>query len=146
MDFLACDAFIYSCWKNYFTLLNSKTGVTVGASTDKTGNIEGSDWIMESTGENIKSIYFSSHINIYSRMLNGATSVSADNIYIKQNGSNVEYSVDNSLFTTITWPLTIIAGTSGSCLCQLVNAINLTDVTQYIIIGSNNITFDGQGY
>jgi hypothetical protein len=50
--------------------LTKETGVIVGASNDKTGNIKfGGDWIMESTSQNIELIYFTKSIEYYSYLL-----------------------------------------------------------------------------
>jgi len=55
---------------NYYTLLTKETGVVVGASNDKTGNIKyGGDWIMESTSQDIELVYFGKSIKYYSYLL-----------------------------------------------------------------------------
>jgi len=143
VDFLACNAFKHSSWKDYFTLLNSKTSVIVGASSNETGNTVESDWTMESTGENIKPVYFTSSIDAFSGVL---AIVQANTIYITQLGTNLQYSTDNVTFATITFPFTISAGNSGTCLCKLITNLNITNVGTYIKIGSAGVTIDGQGY
>ena len=73
IDYLACDTLNYPNWKNYYTILTKETGVTVGASNDKTGNIKyGGDWVMESTSQNIELIYFTKSIEYYSYLLDQA--------------------------------------------------------------------------
>lgn len=70
VDFLACDSLNYPNWVSYFDLLHTETGVVVGASNDKTGNIKyGGDWVMESTGEDIELVYFTSSIEYYKYLL-----------------------------------------------------------------------------
>ena len=70
MDFLACDTLNYSNWKNYYNLLTQSTGVIVGASDNKTGNLKyGGDWVLESTGQDIETIYFTHSIEYYSYLL-----------------------------------------------------------------------------
>ena len=70
IDYLACDTLNYPNWKNYYTILTKETGVIVGASNDKTGNIKyGGDWVMESTSQNIELIYFTKSIEYYSYLL-----------------------------------------------------------------------------
>lgn len=70
VDFLACELLQYSEWVKYFSILNELTSVTVGASHNKTGNITfGGDWTLESTGEEIKNIYFTNSISNYSDLL-----------------------------------------------------------------------------
>jgi hypothetical protein len=70
IDFLACNTLKYTQWVNYFKQLN-QMGITVGASDDRTGNIkyEG-DWFLESTGNDIKSVYWTDLISNYSELLN----------------------------------------------------------------------------
>ena len=60
IDYLACETLGDSLdWKNYYKNLESKTGVIVGASSDKTGNIKyGGDWVMENTSEDVEFVYF----------------------------------------------------------------------------------------
>jgi hypothetical protein len=70
IDYLACNALNHQNWVNYFNLLANNTGVVVGASDNKTGNLKyGGDWIMESTHENIENIYFSKNIEYYQYLL-----------------------------------------------------------------------------
>ena len=75
IDYLACNTLKYPNWENYYTILNTKTGVVVGASNDRTGNIKyGGDWVMESTGEDIELIYFTSSIEYYTYLLDAGRS------------------------------------------------------------------------
>ena len=70
MDFLACDTLNYSTWRNYYDILRQSTGITVGASDNKTGNIKyGGDWILESTSQDIETVYFTQSIEYYSYLL-----------------------------------------------------------------------------
>jgi hypothetical protein len=70
IDFLACNTLQHSNWKRYYALLGSQTSVLVGASNDATGNLQyGGDWVMESTGEDIKQIYFTDSIDYYKYLL-----------------------------------------------------------------------------
>ena len=70
IDFLACNTLNYSNWENYYGILTKETGVVIGASNDKTGNIKyGGDWIMESTSQNIELIYFTQSVEYYSYLL-----------------------------------------------------------------------------
>ena len=65
-DYLACDTLNYPEWNNYYNILISNTSTIIGASDNKTGNIKyGGDWILESTGQDIESIYFTKNINYY---------------------------------------------------------------------------------
>jgi len=70
MDFLACDTLHSPVWNDYYTQLTQSTSVIIGASDDKTGNIKyGGDWIMESTSEDLESIYFNQNIGYYNYLL-----------------------------------------------------------------------------
>ena len=67
MDFLACDTLNSPDWVNFYASL---TGVTVGASNNKTGNIQyGGDWLMESTCQDIELVYFTQSIEYYTYLL-----------------------------------------------------------------------------
>ena len=70
VDFLACDTLKYPVWKTYYEFLKQSTGVIVGASDNKTGNIKyGGDWILESTSEDIETVYFTQSIEYYQYLL-----------------------------------------------------------------------------
>jgi N-acetylneuraminic acid mutarotase len=70
IDFLACDTLNYPDWVNYYSILQKETGVQVGASNDKTGNIKyGGDWIMENTSQDIEICYFTKNIEYYKYLL-----------------------------------------------------------------------------
>jgi hypothetical protein len=74
IDFLGCNTLNYSNWTEYYKGLTVETGVIVGASSDKTGNIKyGGDWIMESTSENVEAVYFTKGIRYYSYLLDTYT-------------------------------------------------------------------------
>ena len=70
IDYLACDTLNFNNWVKYYAILMEKTNVIVGASNDKTGNIKyGGDWVLESTGEDIENIYFTSNIGYHTYLL-----------------------------------------------------------------------------
>ncbi len=92
IDFLACNTLKYPLWKSFYGRLADKSGVIVGASNDKTGNLKYSgDWIMESTGENIELIYFTTAIEYYKYLLDNSASTlfaGSDGLYgMGNNGS-----------------------------------------------------------
>ena len=64
IDYLACNSLKYSKWNSYYNKIHMLTnGVRIGASANKTGNNKyGGDWMLESTGENVESIYFTNGI------------------------------------------------------------------------------------
>jgi hypothetical protein len=73
IDYLACNTLVFNNWKSYYAILTDKTGVVVGASDDKTGNIKyGGDWVLESTGEDVEKVYFTSGIEYHSYLLQNA--------------------------------------------------------------------------
>ena len=85
IDYLACNTLSYPNWVNYYALLTEQTGVIVGASNDKTGNIKyGGDWEMESTSEDIELVYFTKSIEYYQYLLDGFV---ANFIIIKSNNN-----------------------------------------------------------
>jgi hypothetical protein len=70
VDFLACNTLNYANWVNFYKVLEQQTGVIVGASNNKTGNIKyGGDWIMESTSKDVEFIYFNKNIEYYKYLL-----------------------------------------------------------------------------
>jgi alpha-tubulin suppressor-like RCC1 family protein len=70
IDYLACDTLNFTHWTKYYAVLMDKTNVIVGASNDKTGNIKyGGDWVLESTGQYIENIYFTSNIQYHTYLL-----------------------------------------------------------------------------
>ena len=59
LDYLACNTLQYDHWRKYYDIIHKETNVTVGASNDLTGNIKyRGDWILESTNEDIRNVYF----------------------------------------------------------------------------------------
>jgi hypothetical protein len=80
IDFLACETLSYSVWSKYYDTLHQATGVTVGASINKTGNRRfESDWIMENTGENIELVYFTVQVELYKYLLDSEKENDNDN-------------------------------------------------------------------
>lgn len=70
MDFLACETLNYPDWARYYEQLRQETGIRIGASNNKTGNLPfASDWIMENTGEDVKLIYFTKEVELYKYLL-----------------------------------------------------------------------------
>ena len=68
IDFIACNTMKYDEWIYYYKLLNENTKETciIGASSNNIGN---SNYIMESTNENIMYIYFTNDIIKYDNLL-----------------------------------------------------------------------------
>ena len=73
-DFLACNTLNFPNWKEYYDVLHNETGIVIGASDNKTGNIKyGGDWIMESTSQDVETIYFTKCIEYYTYLLDNPT-------------------------------------------------------------------------
>lgn len=101
VDFLACELLLYSEWKTYFSILEKLTGVVVGASSNKTGNIVyGGDWILESNMENIKNIYFNSNILNYTDLLDTTVATSTDNYLITNVNLGGTFTYSGVAYTT----------------------------------------------
>jgi len=70
VDYLACNTLSSSVWTDYYSTISSSTGATIGASDNNTGNIKyGGDWILESTHEDIQSVYFNDLLQNYASLL-----------------------------------------------------------------------------
>ena len=75
IDYLACDTLGNQAWTNYYGII-SGTGVIVGASNDKTGNIKyGGDWVMESTSQDVELVYWTTGIEYWTYLLGGGGSI-----------------------------------------------------------------------
>jgi len=75
LDILACETLSYPVWSKYYETLHQETGVTVGASSNRTGNRPFADWIMENTGEDIERLYFTNQVEVYTYFLDEAESI-----------------------------------------------------------------------
>ena len=70
IDFLACNTLQDPNWVTFYSLLQARAGVVVGASADQTGNLKyGGNWTMENTHTNVQTIYFNSSILEYASLL-----------------------------------------------------------------------------
>jgi alpha-tubulin suppressor-like RCC1 family protein len=69
-DFLGCDLYSHTSWKSVFCKMEQELGITVRASSDKTGNTEfGGNWFLEKGGVDVKDIYFTDRILSYTHLL-----------------------------------------------------------------------------
>ena len=131
IDFLACNTLQYSNWKSYYALLAAQTSVVVGASNDATGNIKyGGDWVMESTGQDIKQIYFTDSIEYYKYLL--ATYTLDNIVYTYTAGAGNPASVTGFVtgITTANIPSTITP--DG-------NTYNVTSIGDYAFNGCTTL-------
>ena len=92
VDFLACNTLQSEQWKQYYQLLQTKTGVIIGASENNTGNLKyGGDWIMESTQEEVGLVYFTAEIENWASLLALPTGLNTyyHTFYTVQSGGTV---------------------------------------------------------
>jgi alpha-tubulin suppressor-like RCC1 family protein len=69
-DFLGCDLYSFSSWRYVFDKMSQELGITVRASSDKTGNVaNGGNWFLEKGGVDVKDIYFNDEILSYTHLL-----------------------------------------------------------------------------
>ena len=95
IDFLACSTLQSQLWTSYYTKLRDATGTQIGASDDNTGNLKyGGDWVLESTQEDVQTVYFNDLIQNYASLLLSIT-------YLNLN------------YTTVGTNATVIAPTTG---------------------------------
>ena len=114
IDYLACNTLNYTNWTNYYQFLTLNTGVVVGASNDKTGNIKyGGDWTMESTGQDVELIYFTQNIQYYTYLLD----------------YQVSYLASRILGTTGTYPGGITIDASGNVYTANSMSNNVSKIT-----------------
>ena len=70
IDYLACDTLNNDKYVQYYNILTTNTGTTLGASNDKTGNLKsGGDWVMENTKQDIELTYFNKNVEYYKYLL-----------------------------------------------------------------------------
>jgi Domain of unknown function (DUF4347) len=171
VDYLACNSLEYDSWKQYYELLKTASNVVIGASDDATGNVKyGGDWVMESTNEDIKAIYFDESIDEYTKTLATMIDISGNlssgnNIYIKQlttNDNPIYWSTSdnsandittgggswNKINTNSDWQVTLKNANATPDASNMLVVTFLTDITirnvnNYFIIGSNYVTIDG---
>ena len=66
------------------------------------------------------------------------------NIYLRLNQVTIQYSLDNTSYSTISsWPCTLTNISDTNKTVYITNNLEITDITRYFIIGSSNITIDG---
>jgi hypothetical protein len=156
LDYLVCGGLKHDNWVKYFSILNKETGVIIGASNDETGNIKyGGDWILESTNEDVKNIYWNEEISNYTSTLVTTTISGFGIIQLRQSSSTalIEYRINSGSWISIgtNWPVNFI---NTDALSTLTVSFT-TDLTisntplggpgtnGYFIIGSEKIILDG---
>ena len=131
IDFLACNTLKDINWTNYYSLLQTDTNIVIGASSNYTGNpSKGGDWIMESTNENIQSIYFTSDVDYLSLL----------DTYTDGQGINYSYTIGSGLATIINAPGLSGAITFPSSIIVNSNTYVVNKVEQSAFQGNNGLT------
>ena len=134
-DFLACDSLLFDDWKSYYDVLESKTTTIIGASNNDTGNLYyGADWIMETTEQDVRDLYFNSSISQYQILL-------AKSVYT--NTDNVQYQYDPDTGTDASVYDGYNASGSITLLSQFVVGgvtYNVTSISMSAFYANSNIT------
>lgn len=87
VDFLACNLLSYPIWKLFFENLETTNSIIVRASDDNTGNLfYGGNWILETTNEDIKLLYFTDSIDNWNHLLDNMP-LAFNNGIIDSNGN-----------------------------------------------------------
>ena len=103
IDYLACNTLQFDHWVKYYSVLTEKTGVVIGASNDKTGNIKyGGDWVMESTGIDVEKVYFTSGIEYHKYLLDSwsdyINTITPDTDTVTVNSDSINTSLNKGLY------------------------------------------------
>ena len=145
IDYLACDTLNYPNWTNYYDNISQDTGVIIGASNDKTGNIKyGGDWVLETTSENVELIYFTKSIEYYQYLLDVFTvagivyTTNPDNTTCYVSGytgglsgtTTIPGTVIN-IYNGITYTVTSIGGGAFNN-CSALTTISMPNVTSIV--------------
>jgi len=155
IDFLACESLNYTPWQNYYSLLQDH-GCTIGASSDKTGNLAyGGNWIMESDDQNIQSVYFTNEIVDYTTTLDTPVVNIVFGTYDPSNGNTTyyvtsPYDISSNLYTNTTYaiynstadPVTIYL---AEATAELTYNIEINIVPIGYAGNGSNVTIDGSG-
>ena len=148
VDFLACNTLQYSKWKKYYDLLNKTATITCGASNDETGNdLNGANWVMGNTNENIRDVYFTELIIKYTSSL-AVTQLNQDGgtIQFRQTATNLEYQQQGGSWTIVNnYPINIKNTTKNTTILtiSLITDLSLNSSAQYFSCNSSYIKFDG---
>ena len=162
IDYLACNTLNYQNYVTYYDTLKTATGVIIGSSNNKSGNIKyGGDWIMESTSQDIEFIYFTKSIEYYNYLLDSTYSTgsspggiaidSAGNIYTANYDSNnvskiTPAGVSSILGTTDDAPYGITIDSAGNIYTANAYSCNVSKITPAgitTILGTTDITPNG---
>jgi alpha-tubulin suppressor-like RCC1 family protein len=144
LDFLACDTLNDPEWVTFYAKF---TTVIIGASNNKTGNIQyGGDWTMESSSEDIDGIYFTKQIEYYKYLLD----VRSRNMFYTAGdgtlygmGRNAEYQLGKDHYRILVHPTEVrMNGSSISGIQKIRCGSGYFNETAY----GNNINPSGNLY
>jgi hypothetical protein len=138
VDFFACRTLASEKWRRYFEVLRLGTGVIVGASENDTGNLKyGGDWVMESTMEDIREVYFNEEVGNWAGLL-ATSNISIDFAV------NTAHSSDGTLMpsniTSVSGDALFIAVGNEKKVNYEVSLISNTVVKKFIGIPATEIT------
>ena len=139
IDFLGCDTLSMQGWVNYYNIIEKETGVIVGASNDKTGNIKyGGDWIMETTSEDVELIYFTKSIEYYRYLFDFLSRFTLvikndDKVYGAGNNSGGQLGIGNTTDQSTLQPMIMPNGKTAKYTCCgfAYTIVLMTDGTLY---------------
>jgi hypothetical protein len=93
VDFLACDLLLDDKWRSYFELLQNQSSdknLIVRASNNKSGNLQhGGDWVLETTNEDVTSLYFNDSIGQWGELLGFAGTYFNNAILLDESYNNI---------------------------------------------------------
>jgi alpha-tubulin suppressor-like RCC1 family protein len=133
IDFLACNTL--PDWSDFYAKLNT----VVGASSDLTGNLKyGGNWVMESTGQDIETVYFTHSIEYYKYLLDfgggEVTYVLKDDnkLYMKGFNRETQQGIDNKLIIKDLTPVNITLDASAKIVAHESTTYILTNNKVYV--------------
>ena len=136
IDFLACNTL--PVWKSYYDNLTQETGTLVGASNNRTGNLQyGGDWTMESTGQDIEFIYFTKSIEYYKYLLDPSNS----SYIILKDGTvwSAGHNDYDQLGLGTTWPTDVNASFFRQTNMSNVVAISAGNITSLALLHDGTV-------
>ena len=144
IDFFACETLLNPKFKKYYNILQKETNVVVGASNNKTGNLQyGGDWIMETTNEDIRDIYFTNKVSYYNYLLDFIRSFMVIRTYnniFYGSGNNSSGQFGNGTNTSTTSFIPVFTSLPSSDIINGIGGISSnTDSTLYITVNNNSV-------
>jgi hypothetical protein len=136
LDFLACNTLLNPDWKKFYALLPQ----TIGASDDKTGNLkQGGDWVLESTQQDVRNIYFGVGIQQYQSTLDVTNRTPVKIISHCQ----TIHASDIPTFTSPNQFAFLIKGTKPITVKLANDFTTIADNRVFFVVDSDNVTIIG---